>query len=435
MIAEVRALGTALLAVAREQRDAPLATLELAVLQTVRASLPKLLEQVIQASTSNLQPAHSQRPQRCPHCHQLVPVQSWRPRTLTTVCGRLTLERPWLVCHHCHHGFSPLDHTLQLPTRSRLSPRLREWLVGLGASTSFADAAYWLQQLTGLEVSAETVRQQTERRGQELEVAQQQASAQVQETQEAASPVDPAPGVLVLETDGVMVRYLDGWHEVKLGVVAGQQEGELVSPSYVAGRMRAEAFGPRLLAEAARRGALEVVSWEGTATQPGLAQLREVVVLGDGASWIWRLAGEHFGERTEIVDFYHASEHIWGVAKALYGEGTLAAKLWASQRRGELLEEGAGPVQRALARASAPGPEVAEVLRVERGYFGTNAQRMAYPRFRERGLPIGSGAVEGSARHLVQQRMKRPGARWSVAGAQGVLNVRAHLLSGLPLAC
>ncbi len=436
MIAELQSLGTALLTVVREHRDAPLAALEGEVLETVRAKLPKLLEEVVKLSTTSLQPTLSHWQQPCPNCGQYAQVQSWRPRTLTTVCGRITFERPWFVCRDCQHGFSPVDRTLGLQARSRLSEGLREWIVGLGASTSFAEAAYWLEKLTGLAVSPETVRQQTEQRGHEMEVAQQQASEQVKETQEPATPLDAAPGVLVVETDGVMLRYLDGWHEVKLGLVAGHQDGEMVAPSYIAARMSAETFGLRLLAESARRGALEVVAWEGSSVrQPGLAVLREVVVLGDGAPWIWNLAAEHFGERIEIVDFYHASEHAWKVAKALYGEGTVEARTWAIECIEELLKKGAGPVQKALAVVTAPGNEVAEeVLRVERGYFRTNAARMDYPKFRELGLPIGSGAVESSAKHLVQQRMKRPGARWSDPGAQAVLNVRSHLLSGLPLA-
>jgi hypothetical protein len=435
MIAELESLGRALLSVAREHRDAPLAALEGEVLETVRAKLPRLLEEVVKVSTTCLQPTLSRWPQPCPNCGQYAQVQSWRARTLTTVCGRITFERPWFVCRDCQHGFSPVDRTLELRARSRLSEGLCEWIIGLGASMSFAEAAYWLDKLTGLEVSPETVRQQTEQRGHEMEVVQQQVSKQVKETQEPATAVDPAPGALVVQTDGVMVRYLDGWHEVKLGLVAGHQDGEVVAPSYIAARMSAEAFGPRLLAEAARRGALEVVAWEGSATQPGLAVLREVVVLGDGAPWIWNLAAEHFGERIEIVDFYHASEHVWEVAKALYGEGTVEARTWATERLEELLQKGAGPVQKALSGAVAPANEVAsEVLRVERGYFRTNAARMDYPQCLQLGLPIGSGAVEASAKHLVQQRMKRPGARWSDPGAQAVLNVRSHLLSGLPLA-
>ena len=179
---------------------------------------------------------------------------------------------------------------------------------------------------------------------------------------------------------------------------------------------------------------LTTPDWQGSVTKPEMATLREVTVLGDGAAWIWNLASEHFGERTEIVDFYHASEHIWKVANALYGEGTETAKGWGHERVRELLEEGVTPVQRALKAATAQGAEAKEVLRVERGYFHTHATRMDYPTFRSRGLPIGSGVVESSAQRLVHQRMKKAGARWSESGARGVLNVRCRILSRLPLA-
>ena len=326
-----------------------------------------------------------------------------------------------------------MDRTLQIVPYARLSRALSTRLVAVGARTSFAEAAATVAELTGLSVSPETIRQHTEAQGQVLEETTQQAIEQVVRTREPAAPLDPAPGRLVVETDGVLVRYRDGWHEVKLGVVAGHVAGETKAASYVAARTSAEAFGPRLLTEAARRGALEVVEWQGTVTRPGLAVLREVVVLGDGAPWIWNLAAEHFGARTEIVDFYHASEHLWAVAHAAYGE-TPKARRWAERQMGRLREKGAAPVLRALRAARGATAEMAEVLRRERGYFRTNAGRMAYGSYREQGLPIGSGAVEGSAKHLVQQRMKRPGARWSEAGAQAVLNVRCPLLSGLPLA-
>ena len=167
----------------------------------------------------------------------------------------------------------------------------------------------------------------------------------------------------------------------------------------------------------------------------GLSGATQVVVLGDGAVWIWNLAAEHFGERIEIVDYYHASEHIWVLAHAFYGEGTAKTKRWAQRQCRRLLRQGTGPLLRALGAIKGARSEVASVLGRERGYFRKNAARMEYPTFREQGLPIGSGAVESEAKRLVQQRLKRPGARWSDSGAQAVLNLRSRLFSNLPLAC
>jgi hypothetical protein len=424
-------LTHALVAVTQREVDAPLAVLEQEVLAAVWTVLPALLGAVVRLSQRSLWSSGATRHWSCPSCGAAYGVQSWRVRTVTTVCGRLSLERPWCHCPPCGRGFSPTDQTLGLVTRTRLSLGLTAWLVAEGADSSFSSAAARVARLTGITVSPETLRQRTEAAGAALEAAQEQAATQVQQTREAAAPIDPAPGVLVVEVDGVMVPYRTGWHEMKIGLVGGQVEGKLTAVSYVAQRASPDQFGPRLLAEAARRGALDVVDWEGSPLQRRLAVLREVVVLADGAVWIWHLAGEHFGTRVEIVDFYHASEHLWTVAKALYGE-TPAAAVWAKTQVDVLRAQGVAPVQTALTAAQAPTPAAQEVLRRERGYFRTNADRMDYPTFREAGLPIGSGAVESSAGHLVQQRLKLAGARWSDAGAQHVMNVRCQLASAKP---
>jgi hypothetical protein len=427
-------LGTELATWAQTHRDSSLAEQEQAVLTRVRAALPRLLGAVLHLSTRKLDAGLRRTAERCPQCGKPCRVQSWRQRQVTTVCGRVRWERPWYVCRGCRQGWSPVDHTLGLAPRARLSAGLGEWLARLGAEVDFAEAQEWLARLTGLQVAKETVRPQTVRQGAALEQAQQAASRAVERTRESLLPVDAAPGQLVVETDGVMVLYRQtGWHEVKIGLVAGWQEDTLRAPSYVAAREAAAAFGERLLAEAARRGALEIVRWAGGRTGAGLAVLRDVLVLGDGARWIWTLAAEHFSERRELVDFYHASQHLWTVARALYGEGTPQAQEWGSARCHELRHEGVEPVRAALRKARATTPEGRRLLRRERGYFRTNAARMDYPAAKAVDLPLGSGAVESLARHLVQLRLKRPGARWSPAGAQAILTLRAHLKSGRAL--
>ena len=125
-----------------------------------------------------------------------------------------------------------------------------------------------------------------------------------------------------------MIRYQDGWHEVKIGLAAGWVDDRLQRPSYIAARASAEAFGSRLLAEAARRGGLDVVRWEGDVTGRGLAIWREALILGDGAAWIWKLADNHWTQRLEVVDFYHASEHLATVAHALFTDAD--AHAWAT---------------------------------------------------------------------------------------------------------
>lgn len=427
IVAPMGAMAADLTAWAWSHPDVPLATIEQHLLAAMRALLPTLLAAVVRQTTRSLAGHQAPPPLPCPDCGLPTRVQSWRARQVQTVAGPLVIERPWYTCRACHHGWSPTDQTLELAAHHHLSAGVHAQVARLGAVTTFREAAALLAFLTGTHLAPETVRAHTEAEGTAREATHQDAIRQVSQTREAGGPVEEAPGTLVVETDGVMVRYRDGWHEVKLGVVGGQQDGTLQAPSYVAAREGPEMFGPRLLAEAARRGALTVVGWEDA--HRDIARLRPVAVLGDGAVWIWRLADEHFGTRVEIVDFYHASEHLWTLARALFGAETKEAATWADTQIGDLWEHGARwilPVLAALVPATDPA---ADVLRQEHGYFRTNAARMDYPAFRAQGLPCGSGAVEAAAKHLVQQRMKRPGSRWSQDGAKAVLTLRADLLS------
>src|SRR5262249_10124272 len=159
----------------------------------------------------------------------------------------------------------------------RMSAGLEAWVAHLGGLTDFREASALLAEYTGIEVGAETVRRRSTQVGRALADAEDAALAEVERTREPAEPVDPAPGAWVVELDGVMVRYAAGWHEVKVGVVGGVVERTATALSYVAAREGPERFGPRLGAEAARRGALDVVGWEGPVRGRGLARLRRVL--------------------------------------------------------------------------------------------------------------------------------------------------------------
>lgn len=436
-------LGSALVDHVRAHRDHSLAEHEEGVLGAWRAVAPVVLEAVLQLATTGLE--HNARPiaARCPRCQQRRGVQSQRKRGVHTRLGPIRLRRWWHHCWRCGHGWSPPDQALELAPYQQTSTGLAHWQASLGAITTFREAARLLDQLAGVQVGSETLRTHAEQVGTELEGRQRRIMEYVEQAHEPpADEHDAAPGLLVVETDGVMVRYrdrhLDGvlvegdWHEVKLGLVGGWQRDHLRKPSYVAAREGASAFARRLGAEAARRGALEVVKWYPWDGTP--AELRRVVVLGDGAKWIWEHVAKLFGtERTEIVDWYHASEHIWTAAKAVHGEDTPETKAWAKIALDHLWQSGPHRVLKWFDATQPSSAAAAAVVKREHGYFSSNASRMQYPSLRDKRLPIGSGAVEASAKHLVQHRMKRSGSRWSDLGARAILDLRCHLLSGRPL--
>jgi len=421
IVAATTAFAVAVSSWAAEHPDCSLAALEDTVLSAGRSALAAVLQGAVVATQRRL----TATPVRCPSCQQAALLWDWRERQLQTLCGLLRWQRPWAHCGRCGHSFGAGDATLGVAASDRRSAGVTAVLVALGATTSFREAARLLQQTTGLVLSAETIRGATETLGAAL-ADQQDATTAAYAAGEEPPLADVVSGVLVAETDGVMVRYQDGWHEVKVGVVGGWDASQrrLRTPSYVAAREESSSFAQRFGAEAARRGALTVVGWHGA--HQGVAELRPVVVLGDGARWIWEAAATQFGERTEIIDYYHACEHLTSAAAALHGTASPQAVAWAAARRAALLEQGGAAVLPYLVAPAALLPEAQAALRRERGYFRSNQARMQYPRFREQGLPIGSGAVESSAKHVIQQRLKRAGMRWSIPGGRSLIALRAQ---------
>jgi hypothetical protein len=438
-----------------EHRHATLTEHELGVLGIFRGIMGPVLGAVLERAQQLDHPAAQRQHAACPECGKPRRPHQWRERQPVSVCGSTPFQRPYYWCPDCQRGWAPADEVLGLDAHQVLSAELQAWVAETGAELPFQQAAEQLERLAGIGLGVETVRTHTEQVGTALVERQQAAAATVAETQESAEPVDAVPELLVAEVDGVQVRFQDGWHEAKVGEIAGCQVGNglpdtdpmarppvLLAPSYVASRASADQFGPLLLAEAVRRGALAVVDWTQPAdTDPRLrrvgpaeAHLRAVVVLGDGAQWIWGLAAEQFGpERTEIVDYWHAVEHVWSAGRALFGDEPDQHGAWAEAWSIDLLEHGVEPLLAELRSIQPASPEAAELLRIERGYFNTNAARMDYPTFHTRGLPIGSGAVESAAKHVVQVRMKRSGMRWSDAGGQALLALCAYRSSNRPL--
>lgn len=187
------------------------------------------------------------------------------------------------------------------------------------------------------------------------------------------------------------------------------------STTYVGAIEPAAAFGWRLYAEAVRRG---------------VQRAARVIVLGDGAVWIWGLAEEHFPGATQIVDLYHAREHVAELGKLLYGPGSGEATRWTAARTADL---DAGEIERLIATLERLRPRLAEgqeAVRKAVGYFEANAQRMRYASFRRQGLFVGSGVVEAGCKTIIGFRLKQSGMRWTVRGANAIITLRCAELSG-----
>jgi hypothetical protein len=214
----------------------------------------------------------------------------------------------------------------------------------------------------------------------------------------------------------------EGWKEAKLGAIyttrthlakkAGKAPAVRAEQhSFVADLSEAEAFGRLVWLEAGRRGVLVA---------------KEVVVMGDGSHWIWNLAADPFPQAVQIVDWYHASQYLWNVAHACYGEGTVNAIAWAESRLNELWN---GEVETVLTEIQ---PLVGRAEAVEEAitYLTNNRERRRYAAFRAAGLQVGSGSIESGCKQVIGARLKQAGMRWSRSGARAVAKARAWWKSG-----
>jgi hypothetical protein len=332
---------------------------------------------------------------------------------------------------------------------ARLAPAFAALVVEFGARLPYAEAARLLALALGpaAGLAPNTVRAYTQAAGRARQEAEAAALAgrrrltrgEVRAASSRGTPPRPAaaPNVLAIALDGALERTRAGWKEVKLGAVwdlrpprAGAPAAGALVPgatTYTATLAPAEAFGRQLHAAAQRRG---------------LGWARRVAVLGDGAKWIWALAARRFPGAVQIVDWYHAREHLWALAQLLYGEGTAAAWAWLETVAGELWLAAAPadvdvvalaaaeawaapPPEGAPRRTAARRREVAQAI----AYFAGNAPRMRYAAVRAQGLPVGSGVVEGGCHSVLHTRLKRPGARWAPHAAEHMVRARAVLCS------
>ena len=373
--------------------------------------------------------AQMPRPVRCAHCGgPLTLIERARERDLIGLVGQTRIARATYVCRACHRGHIPFDEALGLGSGA-LSPGLARVACRLGLAESFEAAADTLAAVLALRLPAGAIRRACEVVGGVAEAREQDAIARLTQGQ----PPQTGPGAerIVVLADGVMVHVEGGWHEVKIGRAAplgprthwDERSGRpllTMGPSRCSvGREEAPDFRYRLYQ---------------TAVRAGLGERTQIVVLlADGAAWIWNEAAAFFGgpgrELIEIVDIFHAYEHLWAVGHALFAD-TAACAAWVEPLKEALYEQGAPAVIAALEALDPTTPEAADLVRTTRAYFVEHTDRMEYPRFVARALPIGSGAIESLCKTLVEKRAKGAGMRWSGTGLDAVLALRALQSSG-----
>lgn len=335
---------------------------------------------------------------------------------LRTAFGRVALK-VW-------HGKDPADGRWGCPTRQRwglsahqqLSPALEDKLAYFGTVTVSYEAAAKLAAKVGIGVEDSTIRALVQRLGARAEA---QTQGRLQTTPVEKIPSRPPTSLAVLMLDGFQVRFRGPgwgkkktvqprveWHEEKLGVfyrheqAVGQQRGQLLEKVVVGWQGQGLELGRRL-------------HWE--ALRGGLGRAREVLAVADGAPWIWNVVDDRWSCACQLLDFYHASQHVWTLSQALHPQDEVKGRAWVEQRLHRLRHGQEREVLKEIEKLARRRGEAGKVIRREQNYFAGQAGRMSYQKLARRGWPIGSGAVESACRAR-QCRRKRPGQFWTLPG-------------------
>jgi hypothetical protein len=367
----------------------------------------------------------------CGRGHEAVFV-SYRDKSFDTALGLVTVARAWYHCAECGHGLAPRDAELGVAGET-MSPGLAAMNDLAAAAVPFARAASLLENLAGVRLTAKRAERAAEASGAAVAAAGRDRARLITARKLVPLPPSPLPDKLYGAIDGTGVPMTaketagregkgeDGrarTREVKLAVFFTQdkldKDGYPVrdrdSASVIATFEPAAVFGGLVKAEGIRRGADHV---------------RQLTILGDGAAWIWNIATAKFPEATQIVDLFHAREHLHALARSL--EFMLGDRKdeWLAARLEDLDYGDIDGICKAARAYPLEGVKKDE-LDTALGYFENNAPRMRYHWFRQCGLFVGSGVVEASCKTVVGQRLKQAGMHWTENGADAIIALRCR---------
>ena len=376
----------------------------------------------------------NQQPLVCPRCKAaLNVVEHRRARTVNASFGKIRFTRSYGACLVCQDQTFPADVTLGLHPRAPASPRVQEICALTTLRAPAGQAEEDVRRLTGLELGASTLHQEARRQGERaltLREADEQRTQNAHGIAELAARAHPpdAPFTLVIEIDAWNIRERDNWGKTEALVKAGKelerwhwvytgtvfrldQRGTtesgrpvIAERGYVATRRGLESFQHQLYAETLQRG---------------LQQAQLVLILGDGAIWIWNLAEARFRGAMQRVDLHHVQEHLWDLAHELHGKGSVAAQTWVQRRQGGALDviDSLKQLHQTLESLTR---RQRKAIRREIGYLEDHKNRMDYKAGKALGQPVGSGAIESTCSQY-QRRFKLTGQFWSLAGDEAFL--------------
>jgi hypothetical protein len=347
-------------------------------------------------------------------------------RTLRTLVGEVRYRRAYYYCRTCGASCCPNDEVLGQGPR-QLSPGVERCVALVGAHLSFATSSELLEQLARISLTDRQCETVAEAVGVE---ADRREAVAVDEARLAPLPASVGPRpvreprTFILEMDGVMAGLRGGtWQEVKVGVLFEVGHSVEISRGRfeLLSRQRCEYHGS---VEGFRERVWALLHRGGVRAED------RIVIVGDGAEWIEGIVAWLFVGATRILDFYHVSERVWAVAGLRFGAGSRQAESYAHEKLEALKAGEVASVIASFKRLKMEAEEADATRNDVVAYFDKRRQQMAYARFKAEGLPIGSGAAEGSCKYVVSARCNLAGMRWSRDGLDAVLALRCWVLNG-----
>ena len=394
--------------------------------QTIRASLRQVGEALLTLWLEMVSEQYTSAEWSCSRCRETARYERQRKAQMRTMLGTVEYKRAVYVCESCGHRHYPMDESLGLRPNEMSAERER-LAAQIGVQVPFAQASELFEELTLVSVSDQSVDKATQAYGEEVsEVEQEQAEV-------AQSGETPAVTPLRLygSIDGGRVRTRapqgeeQAWREVKIGawyqargVPPNQPDDEWTIQaydiSYYTDICPAEDFGELFWASGVARGAEDAA---------------ELIVIGDGAHWIWQQVDLQFPEAIQIVDWFHACEYLLPVAQQAFDKQT-QRQAWLQTTRDALWQGDLETVIKACEAHIQPHlPAKEDAAQHAVTYYTNNQHRMAYQTYRKQGYQIGSGTIESAVKQIASQRMKVSGARWNLDSARFVAKARAAYLS------
>src|SRR3954466_10924720 len=388
-------------------------------------------------------------PPICPVCkNKLSRVTEGHERSYQTRFGEITIRRARGWCRKCKCWHFPADHVLGLSEAGSCSPSVQEMAALAVSKLPVAEAGAVIERLTGVKICRATLDREARRQGKKAENKRQDldeqmrqgtgADQQVKELQ-LKKPMEPFTLVIELDAWNIRDRNEEQWGQTQAVRKQGQEpewwhwvyggtcfrlsqrvktpggRSLILSRGTVMTRGGTDALKQQLWAEAMRHG---------------LGQATDVLAIGDGAVWIWNIVGDRFGQARQRLDPWHALEHLWAVAHALHPEDEADAAAWIKPLKEKLLAgDGVEVIDDLDCLLTKLRGARRKAVQVERNYLDNNRNRLDYHQAKEKGEPLGSGAMESTCKQY-EGRFHCPGQFWTKKGDEALMCLETFWRNG-----